>query len=176
MRQAYVELRLHDLIAAAGPGKCPDVAAMIDDFAPEDRALPFTFSGFEDLAKQLRIQFYFGLVESLCGDRKAAIRRWTKIGKAKAPTSSFDFAFPLLAASLVDPAASKSAIETALESLRAGGGPADKGLRLYAEGMLLRAAGRDAEAAARFLEGAADPSPFTRYLNASAPHDAPLPR
>jgi tetratricopeptide (TPR) repeat protein len=176
VRQAYVELRLHDLIAAAGPGKCPDVAAMIDDFAPEDRALPFTFSGFEDLAKQLRIQFYFGLVESLCGDRKAAIRRWTKIGKAKAPTSSFDFAFPLLAASLVDPAASKSAIETALESLRAGGGPADKGLRLYAEGMLLRAAGRDAEAAARFLEGAADPSPFTRYLNASAPHDPPLPR
>ncbi len=42
--------------------------------------------------------------------------------------------------------------------------------------MLLRAAGRDDEAAARFLEGAADPSPFTRYLNASAQRDPPLPR
>jgi hypothetical protein len=112
----------------------------------------------------------------LCGDRKAAIRRWTRIAKAKAPGSSADFVFPLLAASLVDPAGSKRAIETALESVRAGGGPADKGLRLYAEGMLLRAAGRDEEAAARFQEGAADPSPFTRYLNASAQHDPPWPK
>jgi tetratricopeptide (TPR) repeat protein len=176
VRQAYVELRLRGLMAAAGQGKCQDVSAMIEDFAPEDRGLPFTFSGFGDLTKQLRIQFYFGLVESLCGDRKAAVRRWTRIAKAKAPGSSADFAFPLVAASLVDPAGSKRAIETALESLRAGGGPADKGLRLYAEGMLLRAAGRDEEAAARFLEGAADPSPFTRYLNGSAQHDPPLPR
>jgi tetratricopeptide (TPR) repeat protein len=176
VRQAYVELRLHNLVAAAGLGKCPDVSAMIEDFAPEDRGLPFTFSGFGDLTKQLRIQFYFGLVESLCGDRKAAIRRWTRIAKAKAPGSSADFVFPLLAASLVDPAGSKRAIETALESVRAGGGPADKGLRLYAEGMLLRAAGRDEEAAARFQEGAADPSPFTRYLNASAQHDPPWPK
>jgi hypothetical protein len=176
VRQAYVEMRLRGLLASAGPGKCQDVSAMIDDFAPEDRGLPFTFSGFGDLTKQLRIQFYFGLVEAACGDRKAAVRRWTRIAKAKAPVSSADFAFPLVAASLVDQAGSKGAIETALQSVRAGGGPADKGLRLYAEGMLLRAAGRDEEAAARFLEGAADPSPFTRYLNASAQRDPPLPR
>jgi hypothetical protein len=176
VRQAYVELRLHSLLAAAGPGKCEAVSAAIDDFAPEDRGLPFTFRGFGDLTKQPRIQFYFGLAESLCGDRKAAVRRWGKIAKAKAAGDSADFAFPVVAASLVDPAGSSRAIETALESVRAGGGPADKGLRLYAEGMLLRAAGRGEEAAARFQEGAADASPFTRYLNASAQQDPPLPR
>ena len=41
---------------------------------------------------------------------------------------------------------------------------------------LLRAAGREEEAATRFLEGAADASSFTRYLNRSAQHDPPLPR
>ena len=78
--------------------------------------------------------------------------------------------------SLVDPAGSQRAIETALESVRVGGGPADKGLRLYAEGMLLRAAGRNEDAAARFREGASDQSPYTRYLNGSAQNDPPLPR
>lgn len=176
VRQAYVELWLRGLLAAAGPGKFDAVSAAIDDFAPEDRGLPFTFHGFGDLTKQLRIQFYFGLAESLCGDSKAAVRRWTRIAKAKAAGDSADFAFPLVAASRVDPGGSKRAIEAALESLRAGGGPADKGLRLYAEGMLLRAAGREEEAAARFREGAADPAPFTRYLNASAQYDPPLPK
>ena len=60
--------------------------------------------------------------------------------------------------------------------MRTGGGPADKGLRLYAEGMLLRAAGRDEDAGARFREGASDQTPYTRYLNESAQHDPPLPR
>jgi hypothetical protein len=127
------------------------------------------------MTKQLRLQFYFGLAESLCGDRKAAVRRWTRIAKAK-PATAADFAFPVLAASLVDPAGSSRTVETALESVRHGGGPADHGLRLYAEGMLLRAAGRDEDAAARFREGAADPAPFTSYLNGSAQYDPPLPR
>jgi hypothetical protein len=176
VRQVYAELRLQDLLAAARPGKCEEVAATIEDFAPENKGLPFTFHGFGDFTKQLRVQFYFGLAESLCGDRKAADRRWSRIAKAKAPASSADFAFPVLAASLVDPAGSQRAIETALESVRVGGGPADKGLRLYAEGMLLRAAGRNEDAAARFREGASDQSPYTRYLNGSAQNDPPLPR
>ena len=176
VRQAYVEVRMQSLLAAAGPGKSEAVSAGIDDFAPENPGLPFTFHGFGDMTKQLRIQFYFGLAESLCGDKKAAARRWARIAKAKAPSSSADFAFPALAASLVDPAGSQRTVETALESVRTGGGPADKGLRLYAEGMLLRAAGRNDDAAARFREGAADQAPFTRYLNQSAQYDPPLPR
>jgi tetratricopeptide (TPR) repeat protein len=176
VRQAYVEVRMRSLLAAAAPGKCEAVSASIEDFAPDNPGLPFTFHGVGDLTKQLRIQFYFGLAESLCGDQKAATRRWTRIAKAKAPPSSADFAFPALAASLIDPAGSQRTVETALESLRTGGGLADKGLRLYAEGMLLRAAGRNEDAAARFREGAADESPFTRYLNQSAQYDPPLPR
>jgi tetratricopeptide (TPR) repeat protein len=176
VREAYTELRMRILLSAAGPGKCEAVSAMIGDLVPDDKGLPFTFHGVGDLTKQLRIQFYFGLAEWSCGDTKAATRRWTRIARTKAPASSADFAFPALAASLVDPAGSQRAIETALESVRTGGGPADKGLRLYAEGLLLRAAGRNEEAAARFREGAADPSPFTRYLNSSAQYDPPLPR
>jgi tetratricopeptide (TPR) repeat protein len=176
VRQAYAELWLHSLLSAAAPGKCEDLSRRIDNFAPKDKGLPFTFHGFGDLAKQLRIQFYFGLAESLCGDKKAADRRWSRIAKAKASAASPDYAFPTLAASLVDPAGSQRAIETALESVRNGGDSEDKGLRLYAEGILLRAAGRNDEADARFGEGANDPTPFTRYLNRSAQHDPPLPR
>jgi len=175
VRQAYAEVWMQNLLAAALPGKCEDVAAGIGDFAPEDHSVPFTFHGFGDISRQLRMQFYFGLAESLCGDRKAAERRWGRIAKAKAPASSADFAFPVLAASLTDPAGSQRAVETALESVR-GGGPSEKGLRSYVEGMLLRAAGRDEEAMARFREGATEQSAYSRYLNASAQADPPLPR
>jgi tetratricopeptide (TPR) repeat protein len=176
VREAYTEVRMQMLLAAARPGKCEDVSAMIEDLVPDDRGMPFTFHGAGDLTKQLRIQFYFGLAEALCGDKKAAVRRWTRIAKSKAPASSVDFAFPALAASVMDPTGSQRTVETALESVRTGGGPADKGLRLYVEGMLLRAAGRNEDAAARFREGAADTSPFTRYLNQSAQYDPPVPR
>jgi hypothetical protein len=176
VRQVYVEVRLRSLLAGAGPGNCEAVSATIDDFAPENRGLPFTFHGFGDLAKQLRTQFYFGLAESMCGDKKAAARRWSRIAKAKAAAQSIDFPFPALAASLVDPAGSQRILETALESVRGRDAAADKGLRMYQEGMLLRAAGRKEDAAARFREGTEDASLFIRYLNQSAPTDPPLPR
>jgi hypothetical protein len=176
VRQAYAEVWLQRLLVAARPGACEDVAARIDNFAPEDRSLPFTFQTFREIKKQLRIQFYFGLAEALCGDRKAAERRWSGLARAKVPPSSAEFAFPVLAASLINPAGSQRTVETALESVRSGGGPAEKGLRLYVEGLLLRAAGRNEEAIARFQEGAAESPAYTRYLNASAQGDPPLPR
>ena len=175
VRQAYAELQLQNLLGAARPGACEDVSARIEDFTPEKTNLPFTFYGFGEFARQLRMQFYFGVAEWMCGDQKAAERRWRKIAKSKPPASA-DFAFPAVAASLVDPAESQRAIESALEILHNGGGPSEKGLRSYAEGMLLRAAGRDADAAARFREGAADSSPYIRYLNESAQKAPPLPR
>jgi len=176
VRLAYAELSIQHLLGAAHPGKCEDVARQIDDFGPEDKSLPFTFHGFGDIAKQLRTQFYFGLAEALCGDKKSAERRWSRIAKARAPASSTDFAFPVLAASLVDPAGSQRVVETALETLRSGGGPPDKGLRLYVEGMLLRAAGREGEAIAKFKEGALETPAYAHYLNAAAQTDPPLPR
>jgi tetratricopeptide (TPR) repeat protein len=163
VRQAYAEVSLQSLLASARPGSCEDVAAGIHNFAA-------------DVAKQLRMQFYVGLAEWLCGGRKPAESRWTAIAKSKVPASAIDFAFPVLAASLIDPAGSQRVVETALEAVRSGGGPPDKGLRLYVEGMLLRAAGREGEAMAKFKEGAAATSIYTRYLNAAAQSDPPLPR
>jgi hypothetical protein len=163
VQQAYAEVSLQSLLASARPGNCEDVAAGIHNFAAE-------------VTKQLRMQFYFGLAEWLCSDRKAAENRWTAIAKSKALASTADFAFPVLAASLIDPAGSQRVVETALETVRSGGGPADKGLRFYVEGMLLRAAGREGEAMAKFKEGAAATSIYTRYLNAAAQTDPPLPR
>jgi len=176
VRQAYAELQLRVIISAASSGNCANVAARIGDFVPEDKSLAFTFHGFGDFAKQLRFQFYFGLAESLCGDKKAAGRRWEKIAKAHAPISSPDSAFPLLAASLTNPAGSSRAIETALEAIRTAGNVADKSLLLYSEGILMRAAGRNEDAIKRFADGAKSESPFARYLNGSAPYDPPLPR
>jgi tetratricopeptide (TPR) repeat protein len=176
VRQAYAELQLRALLSAASARNCANLGALIDDFAPENQALPFTFHGFGDLTKQLRIQFYFGAVESLCGSKKAAAARWGRIAKASAPLSSPDHAFPLLAASLTNPTGSSRAIETAQESIRTSGNSTDKGLLLYSEGILLRAAGREEEAIKRFAEGAKTESPFARYLNGSAQYDPPLPR
>jgi tetratricopeptide (TPR) repeat protein len=176
VRQTYAELQLRSVLSAASSGKCADLDARIEDFAPEDKALPFTFHGFGDLAKQLRFQFYFGLAESLCGDQKAAAKRWSRIAKASPPLSSPDHAFPLLAASLTNPAGSSRAIETALEGIRTSGNSTDKNLLLYSEGILLRATGREEEAIKRFAEGAKTGSPFARYLNRSAQFDPPLPR
>ena len=176
VRQVYAEIWIENLLAAAKPGACEDVAARIDNFAPEDHDLPFTFHGFGDIGKQLRVQFYFGLAEALCGDRKAAERRWSRIAKSKATPASADLPFPVLATALLNPAGSQRTAETALEAVRNGGGPPDKGLRLYVEGMLLRAAGREDEALGRFREGAAEPGAYTRYLNSSAQFDPPLPR
>ena len=175
VRQAYAELWLQRLLLASHPGACADIESRIDDFAPEDKQLPFTLGGFKDIAKELRIQYYFGAAEALCGDTKAAERRWRSIAKAKPAAGSIDFAFPVLASSLLDPAASQRSVETALESVRAGAGPTDKGLRLYVEGMLLRAAGRDEAAAARFQQGAAEPGAYARYLNAAAQSDPVIP-
>jgi tetratricopeptide (TPR) repeat protein len=176
VRQAYVEVWMQTLLAGAKPGGCAEVAARIGSFIAEDRDLPFTSQGFGDIAGQLRVQFYLGLAERLCGDTQAAERRWTRIAKVRASSSTTDFPFPVLAATLVDPAGAQRTLEAALESVRTGGGPSEKGLRLYVEGMLLRAAGRDQDAAARFREGAAEPGAYARYLNASAQHDPPLPR
>lgn len=175
VRRVYAELQLQNLIRAAHPGNCDDVSVRIEDFTPERTNLPFTFHGFGDFAKQLRTQFYFGLAEWLCGDQKAAERRWRKIARSKKTETPADFAFPAVAAALIDPAGAKSVGEQALESLRAGAGPSEQGERLYAEGMLLRAAGRDSEAVARFKEGASDKSTYAHYLNASAQQDPPLP-
>jgi hypothetical protein len=176
VRQAYAELWIQDLLGAAHPGKCEDVANKIDAFVPENKDLPFTFHGLGDIAKAPRTQFYFGLAEALCGDRKAAERRWSKVAKMKAAASSADFPFPVLAATLADPAGSQRILETALETVRSGGGPAEKGLRLYVEGMLLRAAGREGEAMAKFKEGVAESPAYPHYLNAMAQTDPPLPR
>jgi tetratricopeptide (TPR) repeat protein len=176
VRQAYAELQMRAILSAASSGQCAGLDARIDDFAPENKALAFTFHGFGDLEKQLRMQFYFGLAESLCGDKKAAARRWSRIAKASAPLSSPDYGFPLLAASLTNPAGSSRAIETALDAIRTNGGSVDKSVLLYSEGILLRAAGREEEAIQRFAEGAQTESPFARYLNRSAQYDPPLPR
>jgi hypothetical protein len=175
VRQAYAEVGLQGLLAAASRGNCKSMAS-IDDVAPENRGLTFTLHGFGDITRQLRMQYYFGLAERLCGDKRAAERRWGRIAKATVPASSADFAFPVLAASLVDPAGSQRIVETALETVRTGGGPSEKGLRFYVEGMLLRAAGRNEEANARFREGAAESHAYTHYLNASAQYDPPVPR
>jgi len=144
----------------------------------DDPTLLFTIRGAADLSSSLRMQFYFGMAEASCGDRKAAMARWSKIAQGKPSPASPDYAFPVLAASLIDPAGATRLIETALETIRTGAEPADKGLKLYTEAMLLRASGRDQDAVARLREGvdASAKSAYVRYLNGSAQHDPPLPR
>jgi tetratricopeptide (TPR) repeat protein len=174
VRRTYIEARLQNLLSAARTCNS-DAATRFANFAQPDPDLSFTSFGFTDITGDPRMQFYLGLAESMCGNRRAAERRWTRIASSRPAPSSVDFAFQVLAASVLDPARSQRTVETALEGLRTGGGPSEKGLRLYMEGILLRAAGREEEAMARFRAGAAESNLYTRYLNTSAQNDPPLP-
>jgi len=105
--------------------------------------------------KQAHFQFYLGVVESACKDKKNAQKRWTRVASMKETFPSPEFAFPLLAAARVDPSGARPKILSALEPVRAALAKADaesKPAWLYLEGMLLRANGEDEQSALRLQE------------------------
>lgn len=176
VRQAYIEVQLRQLVTLAGMGKCDDAAALSPRFGAENPTLPFTFSSFGAFIKPLRVQYYVALVESLCGNPKAAAKTWGKIAKSAVPLDSPDYAFPALAAATLNPAQAARTVEVALEKLRTEGGSLEKGLQLYSEGMLLRAAGKLDDAGRRFADGYSNSTGFLRFWNGAALHDPPPPK
>jgi hypothetical protein len=169
VRQAFIETRLQALLEAARDGRCQLFPMAIDDLGSEDRGLPFTFASFDAFIKTPRVQFLLGVAEWQCGARKQAQKRWAKVAKATPPITSSDFAFPVLAATMLNPDDAGHIVQPVLEKLRVSG--VEPTERLYSEALLLQATGRVQDAEQRFREGLSSQSAFWRYLYATTPID-----
>jgi len=169
VRYAYIELQLLRLRAMAAAHQCEAVFKGLDTIGDEDKSLPFTLYGFEQFMKRARFQYYLAGAESACGDQKAARRRLAKVARLSEPVESEDFAFPALAAAIVDERAGRAQEEAALKTVAAALAktPTDRqGILLFSQALLLRALGEGDKAAAAFGAGAKAPNVgHSQYLN-----------
>ena len=110
VREAYIELRLRNLLALTGAKQCAGAATLE---APDPR-LPFTAGGFADITKGARFQYLLGVVEAACGNEAAARARWERVSKMDAGMATTDYAYPLLALAKLDPNVGRARSRTAL--------------------------------------------------------------
>ena len=168
VREAYFELQLQRLVRLAASRPCPAADQAITNLGYEDKNLAFSFNGFGQFMKRLRVQFLIATVEFTCVDEKSARKHFEKLSKASADVASLDYAFPYLALVKLNPDAAKEKVAAALETVNrslASAAPDRRGLLLYHQGLLLLAAGETSDATASFTAGAAAATGFVHYLN-----------
>ncbi len=171
VRWAYVEVQLQSLRRSAAQKDCSTVLSGVDSFGAEDKDLPFTLQGFGELLNGARVQYFLGAVESLCGQKKSAQRRWAKVAKMTPAMGSADFAFPAIAAqSMAEKPRTidlKPLLDTTRKALDEGSEP--KGMLDYSKGILLLGEGNEKGALEAFAAGADQPDVgFSKYLNRAA--------
>jgi len=169
VREAYFELRLRRVLDAAGAGKCPAALQWLKELEGPDKTLPFTSGGFAGLLKSVRVQYWVGVVEFACVDQGAARKRWEILTRATPEIGTTDHAYPVLAQFKLDPAEGRVQARRAFGFLQrqlSGDLPEHPGELYYSQGLLMMAAGRNAEAAESFRSGAAaGPPGIVEYLN-----------
>ncbi len=173
VREAYIELRLRQLVALAAARQCPAVVKGLGSLDAEDKSLPFTFNGFGSFTKGIRFQYWLGVVEFACVDETSARRRWEKLAKASPEIASPDYAYPFLSLARLDADQGKIKARTALGFLQRqlATSPEYQGVLLYNQGLLQMIAGRKDDAAASFRAGAAaGPPGMAEYLNLDGIH------
>ena len=154
VRQVYLEVRLRHAEALAREGRRQDALAIVRSLPRPVAGLAFTRDGLADFIQEARFQYRLGLVMALCGDKAAARAHWEKAEKAHdtpslAPVYSF-----LVAQRLGRPDENerRSRLEQTLADSEASlqRGSAFPGAVTYAQGLMLRALGREQEARERF--------------------------
>ena len=171
VREAYIELRLRQLVAMAAARQCPAVMQGLNNLDAEDKNLPFTFSGFGSFTKGIRFQYWLGVVEFACVDETSARKRWEKLTRANPEIASPDYAYSYMALARLDANEGKIKARTALGFLQRqlAASPEYQGVLLYNQGLLQMIAGRKDDAAASFRAGAAaGPPGMAEYLNLDA--------
>jgi tetratricopeptide (TPR) repeat protein len=169
VRRAYVEVQLQRLLARALAGKCSEAMAGLDKLGAEDRGLAFTFHGFDAFMKAPHFQYYIGVIESTCGAKKAAEKRWGKLSKTSEAIDSVDSVFPYLAGWRMGASDARQKITAAVQTVRSKM-PAD-GSRMdliFVQGMLQLAAGQAEEGAALLEKSAKASDPLIQYLSLMA--------
>jgi tetratricopeptide (TPR) repeat protein len=159
VRRAYIEIQLQRLLSRAQAGKCHEAMDGLETLGDEDTSLPFTLFGFGAFMKAAHFQYYLGVVESACGDEKAAKKRWSKISKTSEPAESVDYAFPFLAAKSLGESDARARIDAALRT-RPG--------QEFTRGVLLLAAGKTDEGSALLRQSQQASDPFVQYMSLTA--------
>jgi hypothetical protein len=150
VRRAYIEVQLQRLMMQTKSGNCRAVIDRLDKLGSEDGGLTFTMYGFNNFMKPAHFQYYMGAVEAFCSEDKSARKRWSKVAKMNDALPSAEFVFPILAEWRLNSAEAKPRIASALEAVRQARdqtAPQSTLLLMYIEGILLRIAGQEQEAA-----------------------------
>jgi hypothetical protein len=118
VREAYIELRLRQLVTMAAARQCPAVMQGLNTLDAEDKNLPFTFNGFGSFTKGIRFQYWLGVVEFACVDETSARKRWEKLTKANPEIASTDYAYSYMALARLDAEQGKIKARSALGFLQ----------------------------------------------------------
>ena len=154
VRQVYVEVRLQRALALARDGRAAEARAVLETLGREAPGLPFTRDGLGAFVQSARVQYAAGEIAALAGDDAAARAHWQAAAEGK---GSFFRGLPYahlaaLRLGSADEGAARERLAKGLadsESLlrRGTGFP---GVVTHAQGLMLRALGREEEARDRF--------------------------
>jgi hypothetical protein len=172
VRRDYIEVQLQRLLARAHAGKCREMADAIETMGDENQAIPFTLYGFGAFMRPAHFQYYLGVVENLCGDEKAAKRRWSRIAKTSETFESMDDVFPYLALKSLEEKGWQQKIEAGIRAVHAKAGAGEKPELEFLEGALLMAEGKQAEGDALLQKSFHSNEPMAQYLSLTAMHEA----
>jgi tetratricopeptide (TPR) repeat protein len=155
VRQVYLEVRLRRAQALARAGKSADAIAVVNALDRPVPGLDFTKDGMTAFVEASRVQYLIGEILNACGRTAEARDYWTRA------VNGHDWAnvkpvYAYLSSKRlgpIDEAAAKRSLEESLARAeatleRGTGFPA---IATYAQGLLLRASGREPEARAAFL-------------------------
>jgi tetratricopeptide (TPR) repeat protein len=154
VRQVFLEVLLRGAEALAAKGRCADAEAVVDAFGRPVSGLDFTRDGLGDFIEGSRFQYRLGNLMAQCGDDGDARGHWEKAEKGNEGTFLGPVYGWLAGRRLgrADDAAGRLRLEDALarsETLLQGG-TGFPGIVTYAQGLILRALGREDEARERF--------------------------
>jgi tetratricopeptide (TPR) repeat protein len=154
IRQVYLEVRLRRALGLARAGKGNEAAALADGLERPVAGLEFTRDGLGAFVQGSRVQYTIGEIFAAAGRTAEAREHWSRAVKASDwPNVKPVFAY-LAAKRLAgaDNAAAMRELETSLAEADAflERGTAFPGIATYAQGLLLRALGREDEAKERF--------------------------
>jgi tetratricopeptide (TPR) repeat protein len=179
VRQVFVEVRLQKALALARGGRPAEALLLLQGLAQEVPGYAFTKDGLDAFVGTPRTQYAAGEVAALAGDAAAARAHWTQ-----AVQGSDEFFRGLPYAYLasrrlgaVDESAWRRRLEGALTDSEAflAAGTSFPGVVVEAQGLLLRALGREDEARARFRKALVLPDQrLSHFLSRRALQDEKL--
>jgi tetratricopeptide (TPR) repeat protein len=155
VRQVYLEVRLRRAQALAKSGRSAEAIAIVGSLDRPVPGLSFTNDGMTAFVEGSRVQYLIGEILNACGRRAEAREHWT-FAMMGSDWANVKPVFATLASKRlgpVDEAAAKRALEDSLSRAEATleRGTGFPGIATYAQGLLLRALGREPEAREAFL-------------------------